>query len=207
MRTSVLAALALAATFVPAAPASATPVTGPDGLRCGMVAVDNPDAEPFRQTGVLFAGPLVVTDPATGFSSGTVRCTVRYDALHADGGWGWVEEDGSNVVVMTPKVVSYQIGDHQNLLYLCTDFTYDTGERFYWDAAAGAWTTNPATPCDEVRREPVGTASARSLILPVICPILDAVPVVRTTLRNLLGCDRGPEAPASMVDFFLPTVE
>jgi hypothetical protein len=196
MRLRALPLVVLLATLAPAGAAHATPVTGSDGVRCGLIGVLDPTAEPGNYVGVVDAGPLFVTDPDTGVAGGTVRCTVQVAPLHSDGGL-YQEMTGTGVVEMPPKLLPYQRGSQP--IYICTRFTYSTGQTFYW---SNGWTTNAATPCDVAST--INTPQAESLLDAIVCPILAAVPVVGNTLQNLWGCSRNVLPPATEVDDFRP---
>jgi hypothetical protein len=199
MRFRALPLAVLLAALVPAGAAHATPVTGPEGARCRMAAFLDPTAAPNTYAGHVEAGPLFVTDPATGVATGTARCTLTLGPTHNDLG-AIAEAPGTGVVVVPPQFITYERSPGQPI-YLCTRFTYSTGEVFYW--SNGAWTTNPASVCDTV----VSTEgpAVEGLLDSIVCPVLQVVPVVGTTLQNLWGCARAVLPPIG-IDYFAPAV-
>ena len=203
-RALTVLALAAAAVVVPAGAASAqTPVTGPDGLKCGMVTANDP-LSPDIQTGFVFGGPVVATEP-NGLTAGQLTCTVQVGPQLIAEQHLFTKNDtarvtsGGNVVVARPTPVSF---DDDGLVYLCTEFTYSTGETFYWDAVAKAWSTSNEVPCKAATRHDTGTdSSPTDLLRSLICPVVSTVPVVATTLRNLLGCNLPPASDETLVAY------
>jgi hypothetical protein len=194
----VLAVLALAVSTLPAVAGTAaaeTPTNGPNGATCGLASVLNVNAvDPDTQTGVIWAGPLLVTDPATGVASGTVRCTVQTGNNYTHAGFDApgtrTSASGTGVATLEPTIVSYTAHPAQDV-WLCTEFTYDGGPTFYWDGLSDTWSSSPLVYCSDATT-PVGTSTddVDDLVDGVVCPVLGVLPLAQT-LKDLWGCERG----------------
>ena len=203
MRTRSLAVLALVVgTVAPATPARATPVTGPDGFRCGLVTVGLPGIGttppgPPAHSPVRFGGPLVVTDPAVGLTSGRLYCSVELGAPASHGRYTRARvSSGFGVVVLDPIVEEwFAEPSPAEQVFLCSEFVYTTGERFYWDGSAAEWSTSSAVDCERATRIGAGAGAVSEPLDPVVCPILAQVPVVPQSLQNLWGCARDGDGP------------
>lgn len=153
-------------TAVPTTPASADTVVQvpPDvsddppalGLTCGLVSTTD-QQDPERQTGIVYGGPLVATDPLATIQ---MTCTIQV---------GWMNTTHSGVdscvamsqptvqvTVLPPSLCSYPYREDEPIS-LCTQVEVG-GQVHYWDPTAtggvldlpGAWSTSPDVPCVEV---------------------------------------------------------
>lgn len=141
-RLAAPAALLLAGLPFPAAHAAPDPV----GATC--TGVDDSDSFSGTMTWEVWAGPLVLVDPAVPGTTlrGSVHCTFRVGNTHAG---ATLIDAGSHqmtaVVVLTPTQLNFSAQDPN--FSLCTSVHLADGRVLYRDEAGRAWTTDPNTVC------------------------------------------------------------
>jgi hypothetical protein len=180
-RTFLALCLAAAASFPAPAGATGGP---PEGERCGFAtATDGTDPDaPETFHGVLYGGPLRAAGSAV-----TITCSVAVNApRHADPAVATESSDpGPGVAVLAPRRLSYTAEDWDSV-YLCTAATVD-GTAWYWDDVAAAWSTDPASWCEDTtdyRTEPPPEwcfetlSCVEPLVDQMVCPVFAAVPSV-----------------------------
>ncbi len=136
----------------------------------------------------LSGGPVTVSTAAgaDGVAAVTLRCSLQYDATHADPDAASAAATGAGVAVLPPTVVVVP-GDTPPG-YLCTEVTFATPGADpvtrYLDGTTHEWTADPAAPCHDeapacVQRshldcvnpaDPFGT-----VVDPVLCRVLERV--------------------------------
>jgi hypothetical protein len=183
MRRFVLVTAAAALLVAGAAlPAAAAPA--PVGNPCTYASTDA--GSPGTQNGVLFGGPLVLTDdtnPAVVYS-GTLTCTAQYgifNSQHSDGGHVCATSGPTTgvVVVAEPVLCSFPAPGYgpgwPEEMYVCAQLDLVTGGTLYYQEGGG-WTTNANTDCVRLANASVTdetlTQPLHDLLDPLICPVL-----------------------------------
>jgi hypothetical protein len=172
--TRLLAAAAVAAALI-APPAHAADSPG-EGRRCGYVS--SQDATMEWQDGGMYGGPFAI-----GAHTGRMTCTLRYDGSQYDDPYGVfgsaTSPDGTGVLVVPVTPIRYSAWDP---VAICTTVEVDGVGTFYWDAAAVAWSADPATRCVTIpvlptpppELDPIGLlndAFFEPYVDPVVCPV------------------------------------
>lgn len=170
LRTLSLALLAAVAVL----PAPSYAADGPAGSPCRLYATA-PQDDPETFSAVLLGGPYAGT--------GTLTCTVQVGAA-AHSGPDSATASGVALVPPTPVRVPWTGAP----MYVCTSFASGTGPAVYW--SSGAWTDDPAAPCDAYRDSLDTSAGVGQELDVVVCPVLVALrpgvgPVVITATGDL----------------------
>ena len=150
MRRAVLSLLAATSLVSTATPAVADPPIV-DGVLCGFATVIDLSAEEGTQSGVLWGGPVLLTErngitPETGTLLCRVQVVDSFTSNH-DGAGPYVDDDGPRGVFLAgPQIITIQRTGTQNV-FLCAEFV-DSGIPYYWDSASQNWSTSSNVPCD-----------------------------------------------------------
>ncbi|HWL35250.1 MAG TPA: hypothetical protein VNQ77_03570 [Frankiaceae bacterium] len=179
MRLLACLCLAAAASVPSAAAADPGP---PRGEPCGFVSTNGTDSgSPRTFAGVIYGGPLVAPGAEVSITCSIVLNDVRRTAPAV------VSETAgpaAHAVVLPPTPMSY-VAEDWDLPYLCSAATVD-GAAWYWDAATGTWSADPAAPCDPAvtpnAGDPWPCHELVACLVPVldaaVCPVLVALPSV-----------------------------
>jgi hypothetical protein len=150
-------------TAVAVLPAPSYAATGPAGSPCRLYSAA-PQNDPDVYDGVLLGGPYA--------ASGTLTCGVQVGAAaHSAPDDVARSATGTGAVLVPPSQVAPPWTGAP--MYVCTQFTPVAGATVYW--SDGAWTDDPAAPCDAYRDALDTSAGVGQELDVVLCPALAAL--------------------------------
>lgn len=150
-------------TAVAVLPAPSYAADGPTGTPCRLYSVA-PQDDPDVFAGVLLGGPYA--------ASGTLTCTVQVGApAHSGPDDVARSATGTGAVLVPPSQVAPPWTGAP--MYVCTEFTPTAAPTVYW--SDGAWTDDPAQPCDPYRDSLDTSAGVGQELDVVLCPVLAAL--------------------------------
>lgn len=119
------------------------------GTACHLVGLPDPHAEPVTYTVMVEAGPLILTDSATGMPlHGVLFCRVHVDQPTHAGDSVFDASARDHMGIQSVVGVSSFQAPPDAKIYACTEFVEDTThDTFYFDPSRGTWGTNQNGPC------------------------------------------------------------
>lgn len=117
-----------------------------NGSLCQYAAVADPTLEPDTWTGVLAAGPVLLTEADGTPAAGTLQCRVQVNTFDHMGTGPSVTTHGTGVLA-AEQTINYSAAAGE-AVDVCAEFVSDAdGTTYYWDGGNAEWSTSPTVSC------------------------------------------------------------